>query len=100
MSDNNKFGTPRTRSTGPLSDAELHAGDILTEGKCGTTTGKRMATSEGEPKTVDRYLTTVDVPQVKDLDTLSSFIRNNLTTEGDEFPFGCKVITYERGESV
>ena len=80
MSDNNKFGTPRTRSTGPLSDAELHAGDILTEGKRGATTGKRMATSEGEPKTLDRYLTNVDVPQVKDLDTLSSFIRNNLTT--------------------
>ena len=64
MSDSNKFGTPRTRSTGPLSDAELHAGDILTEGKRGATTGKRMATGEGEPKTVDRFLTTVDVPPV------------------------------------
>ena len=87
MSDSNKFGTPRTRSTGPLSDAELHAGDILTEGKRGATTGKRMATggNEGEPKTVDRFLTNVNVPQVKDLDTLSSFIRNHLTTEGDEF---------------
>ena len=84
--DNNSSTSRKTRSAGPLSDAELHAGDILTEGKRGATTGKRMATSEeGEPKTLDRLLTNVNVPQVKDLDTLSSFIRNNLTQEGDEF---------------
>ena len=43
------------------------------------------ASEEGEPKTLDRLLTNINVPQVKDLDTLSSFIRNNLTPEGDEF---------------
>ena len=85
MSDNNKPGTARTRSTGPLTDAELHAGDPLTEGKRGATTGNRMATSEGEPKTLDRFLTTSDIPHQKNLDNLSSFIRNHLTHDGDVF---------------